>query len=328
MKNSLKNNTLNIKNAGGLALILVPILLTYVIEIIAYFADFALVFVLNNYLGLDIDYDNTEAFSGIAPINTNLMLFLYAMLCMIIFGWWYMLINGSTFPEGNTDSGKNGIRSFFTKKLPLMILFGYSFQLLIGGILKLLRKLFPSLLEEHDNTISSLTDKGSFFLIITVVILTPVAEELIFRAVTLHFCSKYMSDMAAIIVSAVLFGLYHSNPVQMAYAFIAGMILGFLAVKTGSIAAPILMHIIINASAYLVPSVLFDSPVTTVLTIIASCAVIYLVYFIVHKNHQDTDNKENEEKQSGKLKDDKKPEEKQSGKRSENNTQKNKAPRN
>ncbi|SEG31834.1 CAAX protease self-immunity [Eubacterium ruminantium] len=286
----------NIKTIGGLALIFVPILLTYVIDIISYFADFALVFIMNNYLGMDIDYDNTEAFYGVAPVNSTLLLFLYALLCLIIFGWWYSLLQDDFKPDKTAKNHSNNSDKTSKKNnnapdknelsakdllisLGIMAAAGFSFQLFVDGILAVIRTAFPNLLQDYDSMINSfIGDNKSVILILTVIIITPAAEELIFRGVTLHFCRKVMPETAAILVSAALFGLYHGNIIQLIYAFVAGAILALLRIKTGSIIAPMIMHMIINMSAYLVPGILFDNLFTTILTMIASLGILYLVY--------------------------------------------------
>jgi membrane protease YdiL (CAAX protease family) len=55
--------------------------------------------------------------------------------------------------------------------------------------------------------------------------------------------------MAANILQAVLFGIYHMNLIQGVYAFVLGIILGFTAEYFHSIWAAILLHACVNGSA-------------------------------------------------------------------------------
>jgi len=50
----------------------------------------------------------------------------------------------------------------------------------------------------------------------------------------------------AVIISALMFGLYHGNLVQGIYAFIMGCLLALVYEWTGSFAAPVLFHMIAN----------------------------------------------------------------------------------
>ena len=50
----------------------------------------------------------------------------------------------------------------------------------------------------------------------------------------------------AVMISALLFGLYHGNLVQGIYAFIMGCLLALVYEWTGSFVAPVLFHMIAN----------------------------------------------------------------------------------
>nr|WP_319489456.1 type II CAAX endopeptidase family protein [uncultured Caproiciproducens sp.] len=80
---------------------------------------------------------------------------------------------------------------------------------------------------------------------ITIAIIPPLVEELIFRGMILHSLRKY-GDSFAIVASAVLFGLYHGNFVQMVFAFIAGLVMALVVVRTNSLWTSILIHLFNN----------------------------------------------------------------------------------
>ena len=77
-------------------------------------------------------------------------------------------------------------------------------------------------------------------------ILAPFAEEVCFRGVLFKYLKKMIKAPFAIVLSALFFGLYHGNLMQGLYAFIMGLIMGFLVHKTDSIAASILFHMVSN----------------------------------------------------------------------------------
>ncbi len=54
----------------------------------------------------------------------------------------------------------------------------------------------------------------------------PVAEELLFRGIVLRTLAPYGKKLA-ILVSALLFGLFHGNLLQTPYAFVLGLVLGY-----------------------------------------------------------------------------------------------------
>ena len=96
--------------------------------------------------------------------------------------------------------------------------------------------------------------------IITTVILAPIAEECMFRGITMKIMGKYAPLMAANILQAALFGLYHMQLVQGIYAFVIGLVLGYVAIKTKSILTTILLHMGINGLSFLVDAVIMLSP--------------------------------------------------------------------
>lgn len=72
-------------------------------------------------------------------------------------------------------------------------------------------------------------------------IVAPIAEEYIFRDLLLKPLRAF-GDKTAILVTGLVFGLYHGNFDQFAYAFLAGMFYSMIAVKYNSIVPTIILH--------------------------------------------------------------------------------------
>ncbi|MBQ7766274.1 MAG: CPBP family intramembrane metalloprotease [Lachnospiraceae bacterium] len=77
-------------------------------------------------------------------------------------------------------------------------------------------------------------------------VVAPVAEELLFRQVIYKGLRKISPIWLAVVISAVLFGLYHGNLVQGIYAFIMGCFLALVYEWTGSFMAPVVFHMVAN----------------------------------------------------------------------------------
>ena len=77
------------------------------------------------------------------------------------------------------------------------------------------------------------------------VICAPVFEEYIFRKLIVDSTMRY-GQGAAILLSGLMFGLFHGNLNQFVYAFGLGVFLAFLYVRTGSLKVTIVLHMIIN----------------------------------------------------------------------------------
>lgn len=81
----------------------------------------------------------------------------------------------------------------------------------------------------------------------SVVILPPVVEEAVFRGLIIHYLKKGGAGFwAANIIQAALFGIYHGNLIQGAYAFCIGIVLGYLALHYDSLVIPVVMHALFN----------------------------------------------------------------------------------
>lgn len=83
--------------------------------------------------------------------------------------------------------------------------------------------------------------------IICISVLGPVLEEMLFRgAITKVLLQKY-SPVKAILLSALIFGIFHVNPVQVAGAMLSGLLFAWLYYKTGSLIPCILIHVLNNS---------------------------------------------------------------------------------
>ena len=90
---------------------------------------------------------------------------------------------------------------------------------------------------------AAITSTGfSMFLYIT--ILGPISEELLFRGFLLRMLKPW-GKQTAILVSALIFGLFHGNIIQIPFAFLVGLVLGYVTVEY-SILWAIVLHIFNN----------------------------------------------------------------------------------
>lgn len=83
-------------------------------------------------------------------------------------------------------------------------------------------------------------------------------EELIFRKLIVDRVARFGQGVA-IVVSGVMFGLFHGNLSQFMYATVLGMFLAFLYVKTGNIKITIGIHMVINFMGGVVSTLLLKA---------------------------------------------------------------------
>lgn len=90
------------------------------------------------------------------------------------------------------------------------------------------------------------SDFGWWGAFMKVAIVAPVVEELIFRGLIFQGFRRNYNDITAVIISAILFSLFHLNPWQMPATFALGLLLGWLMIRTNSLILAIFGHSINN----------------------------------------------------------------------------------
>lgn len=102
------------------------------------------------------------------------------------------------------------------------------------------------------NSLMEMAMNGGILLsVLSSAILAPVAEELIFRY---GICGvAYRKNWKfGMILSAAMFGVMHMNPIQSTYAFLMGLVLAYVYIKSGyNLLTSITVHIAVNGSSVL-----------------------------------------------------------------------------
>lgn len=78
---------------------------------------------------------------------------------------------------------------------------------------------------------------------------SPLLEEFFFRGVFYQRLKELVSPLAAAVISAAVFGLYHGNLSQGIYGFFMGLFLAYSMEKCQTVKAPVIMHLAANAAA-------------------------------------------------------------------------------
>ena len=96
-----------------------------------------------------------------------------------------------------------------------------------------------------ENALDTFAFDTSPLKILVMVILAPLLEEYIFRKQIIDR-TKIYGEKTAVILSGLLFGLFHTNMFQFFYAFFVGVLFAYIYVRTGRLRYPVLIHGIIN----------------------------------------------------------------------------------
>lgn len=151
-------------------------------------------------------------------------------------------------------------KAVFTGKAWIRIAaFGVSMQLLVDILLMLAYALTPQIMESYTNVMENLgVFTPTVLSVLYTAILAPMAEELLFRGLTLKILEREFPFWAANMLQAFCFAVIHGNPVQGIYAFILGCLLGLLVRKYKTLRAGIFCHFIINVSGLFLGNLKFE----------------------------------------------------------------------
>jgi|SRR3972149_3254751 len=127
--------------------------------------------------------------------------------------------------------------------LPIIILAGFvvDFVLRIFGIEPEQQDIISKILNE--DSLGVLT-----FMFFFGMLAAPVVEELLFRGFLQSAVKTTFGKLKAILISGFLFALVHLNAHVFLQIFILGLLLAYLFEKTGSLIAPITVHICHNTA--------------------------------------------------------------------------------
>lgn len=161
------------------------------------------------------------------------------------------------------------------------VLCGLSFSLWLSVMLSLL-PLPESWLGDYAEASSGL-DETSFLAVIAVGILGPIVEEMIFRGIIykhLHIC---IPEYLVIVLQAVIFAALHGDTViWVSYAFIGGLLLGYIRMLTGSIRSTVLTHMAFNMTGYIVG--ILGNEITMLLVALSPVILIFSVRYMYKKS--------------------------------------------
>ena len=156
---------------------------------------------------------------------------------------------------------------------PMLILWGFVLVLITGIVIEPVLNLFP---ESFLELLNNMGANGGWS-VLMLAILAPVLEEILFRGILLEAVREKYSSGRAIVVSALMFGVIHIIPQQVVNAFVIGLILGFIYVRTDSLWPVIIIHALNNAMAYVIMQ-WSDGANITVRSLIENDTIYAVVY--------------------------------------------------
>lgn len=178
-------------------------------------------------------------------IQLTLVIFLFVVVPFA----WYKLVNTYSLSE------MLEVIRLKKEKLDMAFVYGFVTAAITLGVVMIFGILFTVLGFDLSDASNIKDIEQIFSLPVMLILITfqPITEEIFYRGFLLEKIEKLVSPSAAVLITAVLFGLAHLSMGNVYPAFltaIAGIILGVLVIKTKNLSAAIIAHILFNVSSF------------------------------------------------------------------------------
>ena len=208
----------------------------------------------------------------------------YAAVGILIFAVWYRSLKRKLGLRTDKDS----LRGYPPYLFAGILLFAAAAQYVCEYLVVILAKLQPDWLAWYEELIQSLNLSGQnadILVIAYTVFFGPVCEELCFRGLTFQLAGRILSPSMTNLIQALLFGGMHANPLQSAYAFVFGWLLGQIYLETENLAVTILIHILFNGAGMCLTQFIGvgTTPATFFGILFASLSLAYCGFLLIRK---------------------------------------------
>ena len=126
-----------------------------------------------------------------------------------------------------------------------------SASIIVSIMSQLINTIFPYP-EKYTEALTQLfnMNEAPWKVFLAIALLPGICEELLFRGFLIRFFEKYGLQWA-VIISAILFAAFHLDPFRFVPVLLLGFLLGYLALRSGSVYTSMLSHIINNGLAFI-----------------------------------------------------------------------------
>lgn len=120
-------------------------------------------------------------------------------------------------------------------------------------------------------------------------VISPLAEEVVFRGVIYNRLRRFYGPVIGAVVSGAFFGVFHGNLVQGVYGACMGILIAYVYERQGSFFFPVIFHAVANLAVY---SIAHEQTVQTALFTPLGCVILLMisagcVFFVERGKNQD-----------------------------------------
>ena len=266
---------------------------------IEFVATLIIVCALAPFFALSIGASSASALEMLADSNTLLMIeLLVELLALAVVLPWWLHVDKRSIGLLRVQNVQGVGKQTVAWRIVALVLVAAGLQVVLSFVLGLVLPLFPEVMEAYEELMETAgMDTLTPLSFLAIVGAAPALEETVFRGITFQFAlravcpgwSKQLSShecgsmritarqfWAANTLQALAFGIMHLNIVQGSYAFLSGLLLGWVFWRTGQLRWSIALHALFNFSSFGVDAALGGlGDVATI--IVALVCVVLLV---------------------------------------------------
>lgn len=170
----------------------------------------------------------------------------YILLAITPLTLLFVVIASSLLVKMDFNKGYK-FKKFRIRHLYIFFLLYIGVYIVSNYLINMISTIFPKIVTDYSIFGEFLSVDNIWIGLLLIALLPAVAEELLFRGVIFNSFNKKYGYIIGMIVSALLFGIYHMNWIQGVFAFIIGLALAYGYYKTGSIITCMIIHFFNNA---------------------------------------------------------------------------------
>lgn len=227
-----------------------PILYTCILMAVQLAGNIYFTYVYSNQIGQDVtlgqSYEFLDNVQKLVSEHSYIFSFISGFIGLVVF----MIIYEKDAKQYGSDGFVKQIQNIKPYRLGFLIILACMGNIGLSRLLSLLP--LDNIVGSYEDTQELLLAGKLVIQIISVSIIIPITEELVYRGLVCERIKRLLGDKWAILLSAGLFALFHFNLLQGIYAFLIGLVLGYIYLKYNSILYCILLHGAANLTAVLV----------------------------------------------------------------------------
>lgn len=153
----------------------------------------------------------------------------------------------------------------------------FTFIFVTNILVAVIAMLLPNAMNDYNQLMEDSGVGGSILTFITAAFIAPIGEECFYRGIIQRKAERFLPFLWANILQAALFGIMHMNLIQGVYAFVLGLLMGYVHHKYQSLVMPILLHMSYNIFGQTLPTLFAKVPAIFEVGMVIGSAIVLVV---------------------------------------------------